>query len=58
MSPASFKIMDRTLSSDLDDIMIFQERVPSPGFVKDPRYSAAYEEKIMYQVNTLLILTK
>lgn len=49
MSPASFKIMDRTLSSDLDDIMVFDERSPSPGFTKDPRYSAGYEEKIIYQ---------
>jgi hypothetical protein len=52
MSPASFKIMDRTLDrtmdSDLDEIMIFQERNPSPDFKADPRYSAGYEEQMHY----------
>ena len=51
MSPASFKVMDRTLSPDLDEIINFNDRSQSPGFVKDPRYSAGYEDKITYQVN-------
>ena len=57
MSPASFKIMDRTFSSDLDEILNFDERSQSPGFVKDPRFSPGYEDKIVYQVPFTIFLT-
>ena len=56
MSPASFKIMDRTFSSDLDEILNFDERSQSPGFVKDPRFSPGYEDKIVYQVPFTIFL--